>query len=85
MAAFWIEKDDQDHSRDESLLSDDMHNIPKHFDGGDIHTNGQWRGADMCCLSCGQIRPMRTAMTSTYLLASLECDYCGEIFAEYWV
>lgn len=63
----------------------DLYNVPKHFDGGDIDDNGHWRGAEMCCLECRETTAMHCGITSTYLLASLNCGECGESFAKYWV
>lgn len=68
-----------------------MHNIPTHFDGGDVTDNadgtgpGAWYGAEIGCLTCREVEPMTCGITSTYMLASLECAACGEVFAEYWI
>ena len=65
--------------------TDPMHNVPKSFDGGDIDNHGHWWGQDMSCLECRETTAMRSGMTSTYLLASLQCGECGETFCLYWV
>lgn len=59
-------------------------NVPKAFDGGDIDNNGRWYGAEMCCRDCRETANMRMGMTATYMLATLECGECGEVFAETW-
>lgn len=61
-----------------------MRDVPKHFDGGDIDHQGHWHGAAMCCLDCGETRPMRLGITPTYQLMALECGECYAIFAEVW-
>ena len=62
-----------------------MRNVLKTFDGGDIDDDGHWCGQDMSCLECRKTTAIRSAITSTYLLASLQCGECGEIFVEYWI
>lgn len=57
-------------------------NVPKTFDGGDINTNGQWRGAEVGCLECRETAAMHYGGTATYMVAQLECGECGEPFAE---
>ncbi len=62
-----------------------MRGVPKTFDGGDIDNDGQWYGSEMCCLECRETADVRCGTTSTYLLGTLECGECGEVFAEYWL
>ncbi len=64
---------------------ENMRNVPKHYDGGDINEHGSWRGAAMSCLECRETTDMRAGITATYLLGTLECGECGEIFAEVWI
>lgn len=66
------------------LVPQGLHDVPKTYDGGDINAHGQWCGEDMCCLTCRETAPMCMGLTTTYLLASLECGECGETFAQTW-
>jgi hypothetical protein len=59
--------------------------IPKHFDSGDIDNDGRWYGSSMCCLECRTTDAMRMGAGGLFLLATLECGSCGEVFAERWL
>lgn len=61
---------------------ENMRDVPKIFDGGDIDSSGHWEGALMCCLSCRETEPMRYTITGTYMLFALECGECGQRFCE---
>jgi hypothetical protein len=79
MAVIWAQSNSKPAAREF------MRNVPKYFDGGDIDNENHWYGEQMGCLECGEVDAVRTGITSTYLLASLQCGNCGEVFAEYWI
>lgn len=59
--------------------------VPTIYDGGDIDDDGRWYGEPMCCLECRETDAMRMGLSRTYLLATLECSNCLQVFAEVWI